>query len=72
MSILSVTMGFIDVTSQLAVSDLAGPAEEALKVGEREPAEKMKVIDVAQIRRASDSWSWTRTPQPTPPACAQK
>src|SRR5205814_684725 len=35
MSILSVTMGFIDVTSQLALSDLAGPAEEALKVGER-------------------------------------
>ena len=38
----------------------------------KEPAEKMKVIDIAQIRRANDSWSWARTPEPTPPRCAQK
>jgi hypothetical protein len=35
-----------------------------------EPA--MKTVDLAQIRRTSDSWSWTRAPEPTPPACAQK
>ena len=73
---------------------VAGPAQEALKVGERvvvtgnpmrdpasirasfpayqEPAEKMAVVDLTQIRRASDSWSWARAPEPTPPRCAQK
>jgi hypothetical protein len=38
----------------------------------KEPAEKMKVIDLAQIRRVSDSWTWTRTPEPLPQSCAQK
>jgi hypothetical protein len=76
----------------LANSGVAGPAHEALRVGDRvvvtgnpmrdaalirasfpafkEPAEKM--VDLAQIRRASDGWSWTRAPELTPPACAQK
>jgi hypothetical protein len=76
----------------LTNSGVAGPAQEALRVGERvvvtgnpmrdpalirasypafnEPAQKM--VDLTQIRRASDSWSWTRAPEPTPPRCAQK
>jgi hypothetical protein len=32
----------------------------------------LKVVDLTQIRRASDSWSWTRAPEPTPPGCARK
>src|SRR5256885_11666947 len=73
---------------------VAGPAQEALKVGERivvtgnpmrdaaairarfpaykEPAEKITVIDVVQIRRASDSWNWARGPESAPLGCAQK
>jgi hypothetical protein len=38
----------------------------------KEPAEKMKVIDLAQIRRANDSWSWARGPETIPSRCAQK
>jgi len=38
----------------------------------QEPAEKLKVIDVAQMRRANDSWNWSRGPATTPPSCAQK
>jgi len=38
----------------------------------QEPAEKLQVIDIAQIRRANDSWSWSRGPATTPPSCAQK
>jgi len=78
----------------LANGGVAGPAQEALTVGERivvtgnpmrdaaaihasfpaykEPAEKMKVIDVTQIRRASDSWNWSRSPESIPQGCAQK
>ena len=77
----------------VANSGIAGPAQDALKVGERivvtanpmrdaaairvgfpaykEPAEKMKVVDVTQIRHASDSWNWASTP-PEPRGCAQK
>ena len=75
----------------LTNSRVAGPAQEALKVGERvvvtgnpmrdpasirasfpaykEPSEKMAVVDLMQIRSASDSWSWA---QAAPPRCAQK
>ena len=75
----------------LANGGVAGPAQEALKVGERivvtgnpmrdaatirasfpafiEPAQK--VVDVTQIRRASDGWSWSRAPESIP-RCAQK
>ena len=75
----------------LTNSGVAGPAQEALKVGERivvtgnpmrdpasirasfpaykEPAEKMAVVDLMQIRRAGDSWSWAVQ---APPRCAQK
>lgn len=35
-----------------------------------EPAQK--TVDLTQTRRASDSWSWTRAPEPTPPGCARK
>jgi hypothetical protein len=76
----------------LVNSGIAGPAQDALSVGDRvvvtgnpmrdpallrasapayqEPAEKMVVLN--QIRRASGGWSWTRAPEPTPPACVQK
>ena len=78
----------------VANSGVAGPAQDALKVGERivvianpmrdaaairaafpaykEPAEKMKVIDVTQIHHASDNWNWSIGPAVIPPACAQK
>ena len=36
----------------------------------KEPAEK--VIDLTQIRRVNDSWSWMRVSAPTAPRCAQK
>ena len=35
----------------------------------KEPAEKMAVVDLTQIRHASDNWSWA---QAEPPRCAQK
>ena len=35
----------------------------------KEPAEKMTVVDLVQIRRASNSWSWAME---APPRCAQK
>jgi hypothetical protein len=38
----------------------------------KEPAGTMKVIDVAQIRRASDSWNWARGTETIPSRCAQK
>ena len=31
----------------------------------------LKIIDVATIRRASDSWNWSRSPESTP-GCARK
>jgi hypothetical protein len=37
----------------------------------RDPAVKV-VSALTQIRRASDSWSWTRTPGPTPPECVRR
>ena len=78
----------------VANGGLAGPAQDALKVGERivvignpmrdaaairvgfpaykEPADKMKVIDVTQIRHASDNWNWSSGAAPIPQGCAQK
>ena len=37
-----------------------------------EPPPARKVVDLAQIRRVSDSWNWTRGPVTIPPSCSQK
>ncbi|HUK34148.1 MAG TPA: DUF6152 family protein [Vicinamibacterales bacterium] len=36
-----------------------------------EPSDK-PVVDVTQIRDASNSWNWTRDPDPTPLKCGEK
>ena len=59
---------------------VAGLTSEAVKAGDRiavtgSPSRNsvMKVISaLTEIRRASDSWSWTRSPGSTPPECAGK
>jgi hypothetical protein len=36
-----------------------------------EPPEK-PVVDVTEIRSASDGWNWKRDPEPSPPKCGEK
>jgi hypothetical protein len=51
---------------------MRAPAQIRASVPDFKIDPALRIIDVTQIRRASDSWNWSRAPESIPAGCGRK